>query len=241
MYRYCTQSVHGTKTFQSRQRRRQQVAPSLPYLENENLTSPPETNPRGKGKYKVKKLLLCLALLMSSAFASPSCITVQNFSVNNAWTAGQTIPYGMVLEVFNPPASGCDLYITSMTLSAGSNVPYIVFGSAFATSLMPGCAANVQAVDLALPFMPATLPGGISGAGLPCGVYVPIGTVSDARWTLANGKPYEEDFGGRPRKVPPGIGYSIWTSPAGYPTVPSAIGDLTITFDIKTCPLGSAC
>src|SRR5689334_4777424 len=106
---------------------------------------------------------------MSSAFASAACPTVQNFRVNNAWVPSQTIPYGMVMEVFNPGGTGCDMYITKIEPSAGSNVAYIQFGTAFATALMPGCTSNLQVTDLAFPFSPAVLPSGMVGVGLPCG------------------------------------------------------------------------
>lgn len=191
----------------------------------------------------MKKLILALALMISPAlYAQGSlCTTPQTYRANNAWTAGQTIPYGMVLEVFNPLGSGCDLYIIDMTFSAGANVPYQVFGAAFANALMPGCSANVQVTSMSAPFVASSLPGGISAVGLPCGAYVSIGTITDGRWVLANGETYEEDFGGKLRKVPPGFGYSLWTSPAGYPGVANSVGDLTITLDVKTCPAGSTC
>lgn len=191
----------------------------------------------------MKTLLLAVTLLVCPAlYAQGSlCTSPQTYRANNAWTAGQTIPYGMVLEIYNPLGSGCDLYIIDMTFSAGSNVAYEVFGTAFATALMPGCSSNVQVTSMAAPFTASSLPGGIAAVGLPCGTYIGIGTVSDGRWTLANGRIYEEDFGGKFRKVPPGFGYSLWTSPAGYPAVPNSVGDLTITLDVKTCPSGSTC
>jgi len=191
----------------------------------------------------MKKALVILVLLTSLrvvAQATP-CNSNRDFRISNAWQPSQVIPYGMVMEVFNPLGSGCDLYITGLTLSAGSNLSYVEFGGAFATSLMPGCVSNLQVIDLSTPTLVLTLPGGISGVGLPCGAYVPIGTTTDGRWVLANGHPYDEDFKDKPRRLSPGVGYSIWTSPAGYPVIQSALGDLSITLTAKTCPVGIAC
>jgi hypothetical protein len=185
----------------------------------------------------IRFTILFLMLAASSCFAQ-TCTSQRTFRVNNAWIPGGTIPYGLALELFNPAGSGCDLYIQSITLSAGatSGPAYIEFGAAFTNALMPGCTANLDVTDLAS-LTSASLPGGISGIGNPCGPYTPISTGADGRWTLANGHPYEEEFED-PHRIPPGLGYSIWTSPAGYPAVRSATGDLTITLTIITVPSG---
>jgi hypothetical protein len=193
-------------------------------------------------RFAVLFLILAASL---SCFAQNTCTAPQTFKINNHWSSGDTVPYGMVAEVFNPAGSGCDLYIVGYTVSVGlpKEIPYAEFGAAFATAVMPGCTSmesrSTNLLDLS-PFPLVTM-------GLPCGPYISIGTTSDARWVIRSGEPYEESFGGKPQLIPQGMGYSLWsaipayTDTAGHqvPRYTSWAGDLTITLTVETLPAGS--
>src|SRR5256885_15841615 len=104
----------------------------------------------------MKKLLLAVSLVIFSTLSYGQCTTISKYRVNNSWQPSQNIPYGMVFEIYNAANSGCDVYITGIYISAASNLPYIVFGTAYALNLMPGCTLATQVVNVEIPFSIST-------------------------------------------------------------------------------------
>jgi hypothetical protein len=70
----------------------------------------------------MKKLFVCLALLMSSAF-SQTAQTKQYFTTT---MKVENPPYGLVAQVFNPPDSGEIIYIDSIDFSIIPAINYVV-------------------------------------------------------------------------------------------------------------------
>jgi len=188
----------------------------------------------------IKKLLLTLVLLMSSAFAQTMNFTSAAYGVNNPPTA---FSFGL----FNPVGSGVNIVLTDADVSVGfdstDTTPYLIVGSSIARTLPTGGTCTgypIINLDLTEAFQITNGRTNLSRAmliGQPCTSNVTTGNFSADTWVTNLNHTVIHYENRQSITIPPGLGFVIYLFVDGG----NMKGNITEGFTWKECPVGSSC
>jgi len=188
----------------------------------------------------VKKLLVLLTLLMSSAFAQTKNFTSAAYGVNNP-------PSAYSFGIFNPSGSGVNIVLTDVDLSvgfdSGDTTPYVIVGSSIARSLPTGgTCTNYQIINLDLADLFQLMNGHTDQShaqliGQPCTGSITTNNFSADTWVTNLSHSVLHYDNRQIISIPPGLGFVIYFFVEGG----NMKGNITEGFTWKECPVGGTC